>query len=93
MKKLITAAALSLVVAFAASPVWSCSMAGPNTHIGVVTDVNASANTFTMIDAETQHPITFVTTPELLKGIGKNQRITVTFQKTGKNLTAKTIQL
>ena len=93
MKKLITATVLSLVVGFAASPAWSCSMAGPNTHIGVVTDVNASANTFTMIDAETQHPITFVTTPELLKSISKNQQITVTFQKTGKNLTAKTIQL
>ena len=93
MKKLITAAALSLFVAFTASPAWSCSMAGPNTHIGVVTDVNASANTFTIMDAETQHPITFVTTPELLKGIRKNQQLTVTFQKTGKNLTAKTIQL
>ncbi len=92
MKKLITAA-LSLLVVFAANPVWSCSMAGPNTHIGVVTDINASAHTFTLIDAETQHPITFVTTAELLKGISKNQQITVTFQKTGKNLTAKTIQL
>ena len=93
MKKLITVTALSALMVFAVSPAWSCSMAGPNTHIGVVTDVNANANTFTMIDAETQHPITFVTTPELLKGISKNQQITVTFQKTGKNLTAKTIQL
>lgn len=93
MKKMLTVAALSALMGFAASPAWSCSMAGPNTHIGVVTEVNASANTFTMLDAETQHPITFVTTPELLKGISKNQQVTVTFQKTGKNLTAKTIQL
>ena len=93
MKKLITVAVLSAFIALAASPVWACSMAGPNTHIGVITDVNTRANTFTMMDAETQHPITFVTTPELLKGISKNQQVTVTFQKTGKNLTAKTIQL
>lgn len=93
MKKLLVVTVLSVSSLFAASPVWSCSMAGPNTHIGVVTDVNASANTFTMMDAETRHPITFVTTPELLKGISKNQQVTVTFQKIGKNLTAKTIQL
>ncbi len=93
MKKMITVAALSAFLAFTASPVWSCSMAGPNTHIGVVTAVNASANTFTMIDAETRHPITLIATPELLKGMRKHQQITVTFQKTGKNLTATTIQL
>lgn len=93
MKKLITVTALSGFIAFAVSPAWACSMAGPNTHIGVVTDVNASANTFTMMDAETQHPITFVATPELLKGLSKSQQVTVTFHKTGKNLTAKTIQL
>ncbi len=55
MTKLMTVAAFSACMTLGAGTAWSCSMAGPNTHIGPVTAVDAEANTFTVLDAETRH--------------------------------------
>jgi len=93
MTKLMTVVALSACMALGSGAAWSCSMAGPNTHIGAVTAVDAAAHTFTVLDAETRQPITFVATPALLKGIAKNQQVTVTFEKDGNKLAAKAIKL
>ncbi len=92
MTKLMTVAALSACMTLGAGTAWSCSMAGPNTHIGPVTAVDAEANTFTVLDAETRQPITFVATPTLLKGIVKNQQVTVTFEKDGNKLTTTAVK-
>lgn len=93
MTKLMTAVALSVCMVLGSSVAWSCSMAGPNTHIGAVTAVDVVASTFTVLDAETRQPITFVATPALLKGVTKNQQVTVTFEKNGNKLAAKAIKL
>ncbi|TPW17368.1 MAG: hypothetical protein FD130_683 [Halothiobacillaceae bacterium] len=93
MKKWMAVVMVSAGMLVASSSAWSCSMAGPNTHIGAVTAVDAATKTLTLLDAETQQLITFIVTPNLLKDIVKNQRVTVTFEQAGDDLLAKTISL
>lgn len=48
---------------------WACDAAGPSTHIGTVQSVDAAGKTFTIIDAQTQSPITFVASNEIIDGL------------------------
>lgn len=55
-----------LVLPFGA---WACEGAGPNTHIGTVTSVNAQDKTFTIRDAQTNQLITFLANNEIIDGL------------------------
>lgn len=83
---------MAMLIAALLIPVsaWACDSAGPNTHIGKVMSVDAKKMTFTIRDAETRSPITFVATDtsiiEGLKGI--NGMITVNYEENGDDLTA-----
>jgi len=93
--KLLTLLALgiALVTLTAAPPIWACSVAGPNTHMGTVTAVDAAKGTLTLKDAETSKDITFVADkPEMLAGIAPNDHVTVVFAAQGKTLHVKTIK-
>ena len=70
--------------------VWACDSAGPNTHVGKVVSVDAKKMTFTISDAETRSPITFVaTSSEIIDGLkGVNGMITVNYEEDGDDLTA-----
>lgn len=48
---------------------WACDAAGKNTHIGTVQSVDASGKTFTIIDAQTRMPITFMANNEIIDGL------------------------
>ena len=48
---------------------WACDAAGPATHIGTVQSVDASKKTFTIIDAQTRMPISFVASNEIINGL------------------------
>lgn len=48
---------------------WACDAAGPSTHIGTVQSVDASSKTFTIIDAQTRMPISFVASNEIIDGL------------------------
>ena len=48
---------------------WACKSAGSNVHVGVLTSVDAKAKSFTIIDAETRSPITFVSDEAILKDL------------------------
>ena len=49
--------------------IWACDGAGPSTHVGTVKSVDASSKTFTIIDAQTRMPITFVASNEIIDGL------------------------
>ncbi len=81
--------ALSLVLSLAsAAP--ACESAGPNTHIGVVTAVDRQS--LTLKDAESGMKLTFVATPEQLKGIAVKDNVTVVFSPEGEKLVVKSVK-
>ncbi len=49
----------ALATLLASSVTLACSAMGPNTHVGNITEINRAAQTLTILDAETQQPITF----------------------------------
>ena len=48
---------------------WACDAAGKSTHIGTVQSVDASGKTFTIIDAQSRKPITFMANNEIIVGL------------------------
>jgi hypothetical protein len=63
---------------------WACKAAGANTHVGVLKSVDAKAKSFTIIDAETRSPITFVSDEAILKDLaGVKGTIGVSYEETG----------
>lgn len=47
----------------------ACDGMGPNTHVGLLTSVNAEKHTFTIRDAQSQNPITFSASDKILSGL------------------------
>lgn len=91
--KSLIATSLCAAMITASGAAWSCDMAGPNTHIGLVSAVDRNAQTFTIIDAQTNAPITFSAPAHLIKAVQKNQRVTVNYAKEGNGLVAKTLTM
>lgn len=90
MAKNITAGVL-LVAGLIAAPMasWACDGAGPATHIGKVTAVDAAAKKFTIKDVQSQGPITFTATEEIIKGLtGAKGMVTVKYHEQDGALTA-----
>lgn len=54
---------------FASSTVMACDGMGPATHMGQLMSVDASKHTFTIRDAQSSSPITFVATQEIITGL------------------------
>ncbi len=50
----------------AAPPALACGAAGPSTHVGPVLAVAPQEGTFTILDAESQSPITFRASSEII---------------------------
>ena len=88
----ILALATPVVMLSAAAPALACEAAGPNAHVGIVTDVDHARSTLTLKDAETGGPLTFLARPDLLRGIAPKDEVTVKFAPTGKTLRATSIE-
>ncbi len=69
MKQFIFKAILAGALFISPLATWACDAAGPSTHIGTVQSVDASSNTFTIIDAQTRMPITFMASNEIIDGL------------------------
>jgi hypothetical protein len=68
---------------------WACSAAGDSTHIGMLTAVDVQAKSFTIIDAETSRPITFLSDDALLRDLkGAKGLIQVLYEEDGDKLRA-----
>lgn len=83
MKIKTVAAAVSLVLGLSAAPMslWACDMAGPNAHVGVITQINAKDHSFTIRDAQTQRLITFSVSPDMMNRLMKRARVLVKYEK------------
>lgn len=68
---------------------WACDGAGPSTHIGKISSVDAAAKKFTITDVQTKGPITFAANEEILKGVKDAKgMVTVKYEEDGGKLTA-----
>ena len=54
---------------FASSATLACESMGPATHMGQLMSVDAAKHTFTIRDAESSSPITFISTQEIITGL------------------------
>jgi hypothetical protein len=54
---------------FAVSAAQACDGMGPSTHVGNLMSVDAAKHTFTIRDAQSSSPITFVATEEIITGL------------------------
>lgn len=83
LRKALTACAIAAAL-WIPIGAWACSAAGANTHIGVLKSVDTKAKSFTIIDAETRSPITFVSDEAILKDLaGAKGTIGVSYEDTG----------
>jgi len=83
--------ALSAAFVLSASPFYAmaCEGAGRFTHMGNVLSVDASGKTFTIRDAQTQKPITFLANNEIIDGLKDAKgSIMVNYQADGDKLKA-----
>jgi hypothetical protein len=69
VKKTIVKSVLAATLLCAPLITWACDAAGPSTHVGNIKSVDATGKTFTIIDAQTQSPITFVANNEIINGL------------------------
>jgi len=91
-KQILTIVMLAGLVMFAVTPAFACSVAGPNKHVGQVTAVNAKEGTFTIMDAETQKPITFAASAGILKDAAKAKgSVMVSYEQSDGKMVAKDI--
>lgn len=70
----------------------ACSAAGPNKHVGPITSIDSKGGFFTILDAQTQQPISFTASKEILDKAAKTKgTVTVNFKDDKGKLTAKDI--
>jgi hypothetical protein len=75
---------VAILTVFLLGPVamgWACKSAGPNTHVGNVTMIDAKAKTFTIQDAETDQPVTFAATDTILNELKVKDRVMVGYKE------------
>lgn len=91
---LVRALTLTLLLALVAAPgvAFACEAAGPNAHIGTVTAVDASKQTFKLKDAQSGMILTFTASPEMLKSIAVRDQVTVVYAAEGNTLRATAIK-
>jgi hypothetical protein len=87
------AAALVAAAMLAPGAALACTVAGPKTHIGALTDADPANGTFSILDAETQQPLTFSAEPQVIDSlVGKQGPVRVEFEEAGDALTATDVQ-
>ncbi len=77
-----------LIVASVAVPTWACDALGPNRHVGVVTKIDPSTHSFTIIDAQRHKPMIFTAPKKILDALQLDQEFVVTFRMDGQQMQA-----
>jgi hypothetical protein len=87
-----TVIGLISVMVVMAGPAWACKAAGPNTHVGVITQLNAKERQFTITDAETGKPMIFVADSKQMAALNMGDQIAVSYEDHNGTMVAKRIQ-
>jgi len=91
-KQILTIVMTAGLAMFAVMPAVACSVAGPNKHVGQITEVNAKAGTFTIMDAETRKPIVFAASADIIKDAAKAKgSVMVSYEQSDGKMVAKDI--
>lgn len=82
-----------MVLVMSALPVlaWACDAMGPNRHVGVVTQIDPKAGTFTIIDAQKQKPVTFTAPKKVLDAVQIKRDFIITFRLDGQRMIAEAV--
>lgn len=91
-QSLVAAVILAVFVLGSVTITWACKSAGPNKHVGSVTAIDAKAKTFTIRDAETDHPMSFEATDKILKGLKVSDRVMVGYKEEKGKMIAVDVQ-
>ncbi len=75
----------ALITLFASSVALACSAMGPKTHVGHITEIDRGHKTLTIMDAETQSPITFALDNKLLLSLNSASGQVVVRYRDGDN--------
>jgi hypothetical protein len=89
---LISMVTLIGVITVMAGPAWACKGAGPNTHVGVITQLNAKDRQFTITDAESGKPMKFIADSKQMAALNMGDQIAVTYEDHNGTMVAKRIQ-
>jgi hypothetical protein len=88
-RKVLIPVLASVILMTASATGWACKMAGDHKHVGVVTNVDQVAGTFTIRDAETNKPIVFSASREMLSNAKHAQgQVMVSYENRAKQLVA-----
>jgi len=88
----VVAVILAVFVLGSVTMSWACKSAGPNKHVGNITAIDAKADTFTIRDAETDHPMTFEATGSILKSLKVSDRVLVGYKEEKGKMIAVDVQ-
>jgi hypothetical protein len=93
MKNATAVAGLLAAILLAPASSQACSALGPNKHVGTVIGLDASAQTITVLDAQTRQPVTFLANEELLsQARNAKGQIIVDYEAEGTQLRAISIE-
>ncbi len=93
MKGTIAAAGLLAAILMVPASGLACSVLGPNKHVGTVIGVDGSAQTITILDGQSNQPITFLANEKILREVKNAKgRIVVDYEAEGTELRAIGIQ-
>jgi Cu/Ag efflux protein CusF len=59
----------------------ACKAAGKDKHVGVVMNIDQKTGTFTIRDAETDHPMTFQATAKQLQELKLKDQVMVSYKE------------
>ncbi len=68
-RKITTLVGFALAALLTSSITLACSAMGPKTHVGQITEIDREHKTLTIMDVETQKPITFSLDNKLLLAV------------------------
>jgi len=93
-RKLTTLSGFALAALLSSSATLACSAMGPKTHVGNITDIDRDHQTLTIMDAETQKPITFSVDNKQLLALNSSSGQVIVRYRDGDNgeLVATSIQ-
>ena len=93
MKGMMVATGLLTAILLAPASSLACSVLGPNKHVGTVISLDSAAQTITVLDAQSNQPITFLANEKILRE-AKNAKgqIIVGYEAEGTQLRVVEIQ-
>jgi len=92
VKQIVFICLLTTSLAITSTAGWACSAAGPGKHIGHVTNIDDQAGTVTLQDAETNEPIVFVASSDILKEVrSASGQIMISYEERDGKLIAKNV--